>query len=86
MGAGIIHVWALLSGGVYKSWCLDVLEGSFVLNLVTLSVANYHVSHSGGDQACSWVDLCLNSTHNIHWYPCLPHLPATEEHTAKTTV
>ena len=49
-GAGIIHVWALLSGGVYKNWCLDALEGPFVLNLVILSVATYHVSHSGGDQ------------------------------------
>ena len=49
-GAGIIHVWALLSGWVYKNWCLDALEGSFVLNLVILSAANYHVSHSGGDQ------------------------------------
>ena len=49
-GAGIIHVWAWLSGGVYKNWCLGVLEGSFVLNLVILSAANYHVSHSGGNQ------------------------------------
>ena len=49
-GSGIIHVWAWLSGGVYKNWCLDVLESSFVLNLVILSVANYHVSHSGGNQ------------------------------------
>ena len=49
-GAGIIHLWAWLSGGVYKYWCLDVLESSFVLNLVILSVANYHVSHSGGNQ------------------------------------
>ena len=43
-------MWALLSGGVYKNWCLDVLEGPFVVNLVILSVANYHISHSGGDQ------------------------------------
>ena len=79
-GAGIIHVWALLSGGVYKNWCLDVLEGPFVVNLVILSVANYHVSHSGGRLACSWVHLCLHSTRNIHWHSCLPHLPATEAH------
>ena len=49
-GAGIIHLWAWLSGGVYKNWCLDVLEGLFVLNLVILSAANYLVSHSGGNQ------------------------------------
>ena len=45
-GAGIIHVWALLSGGVYKNWCLDVLEGPFVVNLVILSAANYHAHQS----------------------------------------
>ena len=49
-GAGIIHLWAWLSGGVYKYWCLDVLESSFVLNLVILSVATYHVTHSRGNQ------------------------------------
>ena len=37
--AGIIHLWAWVSGGVYKYWCLDVLEGSFVLNLFMLTAA-----------------------------------------------
>ena len=26
--------------------------------------------------------LCLHSTHNLHWHPCLPHLPACEAHQA----
>ena len=50
LGAGIIQLWALVSGGVYKNWCLDALEGSFVLNLIMLGVATYHVQLSGGDQ------------------------------------
>ena len=50
VGAGILQLWAWVSGGVYKNWCLDALEGSFVLNLIVLSVATYHVQHSGGDQ------------------------------------
>ena len=48
--AGILQLWAWGSGGVYKSWCLDALEGSFVLNMSILAAATYHVKHSGGDQ------------------------------------
>ena len=50
LGAGILQLWAWVSGGVYKRWYLDALEGSFVLNLITLGVATYHVQLSGGDQ------------------------------------
>jgi len=50
VGAGILQLWALVSGGVYKNWCLDALEGSFMLNLTILATATYHVNHSGGNQ------------------------------------
>ena len=40
-----------LSGMVYKSWYLNVLELSSILNLGTLAVATYHVNQSGGSQA-----------------------------------
>ena len=43
--------WFTLSGVVYKSWYLNALEVSFILNLGVLAVATYHVSHSGGSQA-----------------------------------
>ena len=44
-------MWAWISGGVYRSWCLDALEGSFVLNLIILVGATlYNVSRSEGDQ------------------------------------
>ena len=49
VGIGILQMWAWVSGGVYRSWCLDALEGSFALNLVILSAATmyiYHVSPS----------------------------------------
>ena len=50
VGTGFLQLWALASGGVYKNWYLDILEGSFVLNLIILVGANYHVSHSEGNQ------------------------------------
>ena len=46
----MLQLWALISGGVYKNWCLDALEGSFVLNLIVLGAATYHVNHSQGSQ------------------------------------
>ena len=46
-----IFIWFALSGMAYKSWCLNVLELSFILNLGILAVATYHVRLSGGSQA-----------------------------------
>ena len=40
-----------LSGRVYKSWCLNALELSFLLNLGVLAAGTYHVSLTAGDQA-----------------------------------
>ena len=53
VGIGILVVWAWASGGVYRNWCLDALEGSFALNLIILSATTmyiYHVSPSERDQ------------------------------------
>ena len=36
VGTGILHLWAWVSGGVYKNWCLNAQEGSFILNLIIL--------------------------------------------------
>ena len=44
-------LWFTLSGMVYKSWYLNVLELSFVLNLGILAVATIYVNQSGGSQA-----------------------------------
>ena len=49
-GAGMLQLWAWISGGVYKNWCLDALEGSFMLNLIILAAATYHVKVSKGNQ------------------------------------
>ena len=48
--AGLLQLWAWISHGVYKNWCLDALEGSFTLNLIILGAATHYVNHSGGDQ------------------------------------
>ena len=50
LGTGILQIWAWVSGGVYKNWCLDTLEGSFSLNLIMLVGTTYHVKFSEGSQ------------------------------------
>ena len=50
VGTGLLHFWAWVSGGVYKNWCLDALEGSFALNLIILATVTSYVDHSQGNQ------------------------------------
>ena len=50
VGTGILVVWAWVCGGVYRSWCLDALEGSFALNLIILAAATYNAKLSRGNQ------------------------------------
>ena len=47
---GFLVVWAWVSGGVYRNWCLDALECSFALNLIILAAATFYVSYPGGNQ------------------------------------
>ena len=49
VGTGLLQLWAWLSGGVYRNWCLE-LEGSFALNLITLAAAISYVNPSTGNQ------------------------------------
>jgi len=50
VGTGVLTIWAWISGGVYRNWCLNALESSFALNLIILAAATYHVKLSGGSQ------------------------------------
>ena len=50
LGTGFLQLWAWVSGGVYKNWCLDALEGLFVLNLIMLAAATYYVEISKGNK------------------------------------
>ena len=52
--AGLLHMWAWFSGGVYRNWCLDALEGSFIVNMTILAAATYHVKYSEGNQYAVW--------------------------------
>ena len=47
---GILQMWAWISGGVYRNWCLDALESLFVLNLIILAAATMYVNVSAGNQ------------------------------------
>ena len=48
VGAGILQLWAWVSGGVYRNWYLDALEGSFALNLIILVGATFYVKCTEG--------------------------------------
>ena len=51
-------------GKAYKSWYLNALELSFILNLGILAVATYHVNHSGGSQvAVAYTSVGIASSH-----------------------
>ena len=49
VGAGILQLWALVSGGVYKFCILDALEGSFAVNLIVLAAASMYVNITNGN-------------------------------------
>ena len=50
VGTGLLQFWVWVSGGIYRNWCLNALEGSFALNLIILVGATSYVNHSGGNQ------------------------------------
>ena len=55
-----IFIWFALSGKVYKNWCLNALELSFILNLGILAAATYHVNQSRGSQrAVAYTSVCI---------------------------
>ena len=51
VGAGTLQLWAWISGGVYRNWCLDALEGSFSLNLIILAA---FTNVSSGNRDSTW--------------------------------
>ena len=59
VGAGVLQMWAWVGSGVYKSWCLNALEGSFVLNLLVLVFATYHVKLSGDQCAVGYTSVSI---------------------------
>jgi len=49
VGTWTVQVWVLTSG-IYKNSYLNVLEGSFSLNLIILVGSTMYINHSGGNQ------------------------------------
>ena len=49
VGTGLFQMCAWISGGVYRKWCLNVLEGSFALNLIILVGATYYIRLAKGN-------------------------------------
>ena len=65
VGTGIIQMWAWVSGGVYRNWCLDALEGSFALNLIILAAFTmyvHNVTDSEGDRLAEKTQLAIGYT------------------------
>ena len=55
VGGEILQLWAWVSGGVYKNWCLDTLEGSFTLNVTILGAATYYIDKINyGNKLAVW--------------------------------
>ena len=59
MATGVLVVWAWMTGGVYKNWCLDALEGSFALNLIILVGATFYVKHTGNQLAVGTTSISI---------------------------
>ena len=60
LGAGILQVWAWMSGGVYTDCRLDALEGLFSLNLIILvGVTLYNVNHSKENKAAWYTSVTV---------------------------
>ena len=81
VGTGILHFWAWISGGVYRNWCLNVLEGSFALNLIILASSTYHVRLTGGNQLIAgnmFVSIAFAEFIGILTYHILRQLRHTE--------
>ena len=81
VGTGMLTVWAWVSGGVYKNWCLDALEGSFTLNLIMLVGATYYVNFTGGNQlavGCTSVSITLGTFIGILFYRIFQQLRHTK--------
>ena len=81
LGAGILQLWALASGGAYKHWCLDALEGSFALNLIMLVGATYCVKLTEGNQLAvgyTSVSIALVTFIGIFAYHILQQLRRTK--------
>ena len=70
VGTGVLQMWAWVSGGVYEKWYLDVLEGSFALNLIILVGATYYVKLAEGNQlAVGYTSVSIAFI--TFWDPCL---------------
>ena len=50
IGAGNLLLWLWISGGIYTNKYVNILEGSFVLNLIILTVVTYCVNLFRGNQ------------------------------------
>ena len=70
VGTGILVVWAWVSGGVYRNWCLRWPGRLFCSEHDHLSCCHLPCQTFGLKSACSWVHFCLHSIYNVHCNSC----------------
>ena len=81
VGTAMLQLWAWISHGVYRNWCLDALEGSFALNLIILAAATMHINISQGNQLAvgyTSVTIALATFIGILAYHIFQQVRATE--------
>ena len=47
----LLIVYAMLGNRIYKTWCLNVLELSFIANLGILALVTFYIRSTGGNQS-----------------------------------
>ena len=73
---GMLQLWSWVNGGVVPRCTGRVIHAEHD----HLSCSHLPCQSIKRKSVCSWVHICYNSFCNIHWHPCLPHLPANEAH------
>ena len=67
----------ILNTRIYKNWALDTLESFFLINIIVLSAATYHVRESNGNQSAviitsiSIVAITFLAILGYHVYDCM---------------
>ena len=81
VSVAVVAFPTILGARIYKSWCLNVLEISFLLNLNILTGVSYHIRLTKGNQNAATftsVSIALTTFTGIVIYHCIQQMKATK--------
>ena len=81
VSVAILTLPTVLGARIYKTWCLNLLEISFLLNLNILTGASYHIRLTKGNQNAATftsVSIALTTFTGIVIYHCIQQMKATK--------